>query len=396
MNVLVYSNQIAFGSQTESNFTGFSERTTCNVSRAGNRLRVIFGPAEADGAINCSHASIAVIGTATPPNAQFTPTELKFGGASGFVLGPSGGKVTSDWVDLTWLETDFLLVDIDFAAAGVGNSFVPTWNKGATWTGGPGTGKWGSFKSAGADYNNATVTGYTLSNFVVLVDSIEALGGGSICFDLNRASPQYSFSKGALALKGDGILAASGIYNVAFVTQSYASSGTAKVYWEFRIDTVANGPPQIGIGNASAGVWGTGAWLGVNTNSAAIFPTGACWSGGVNVSTGTSYAVGDIIMVAHDLGGGKLYFGKNGVWMNSANPAAGTGALITGLTTGPYFAGVASNTDTYTGTIALSSSLGGYTLPAGFTWYDPTILHMPVGDVNLQIGMALQKNRIGM
>jgi len=48
----------------------------------------------------------------------------------------------------------------------------------------------------------------------------------------------------------------------------------------------------------------------------------------------------DVIMVAFDADNGKLYFGKNGTWCNSGNPDAGTGAVFTGLTDGPfYFAG---------------------------------------------------------
>ena len=51
-------------------------------------------------------------------------------------------------------------------------------------------------------------------------------------------------------------------------------------------------------------------------------------------STGThpTFAEGDFIMVAMDLDNNKLYFGKNGTWLDSGNPASGasgTGAVAT-------------------------------------------------------------------
>ena len=44
---------------------------------------------------------------------------------------------------------------------------------------------------------------------------------------------------------------------------------------------------------------------------------------------GSSYTVGDIIGIAFDAENRKLYFSKNGVWQNSADPAAGTGEAFT-------------------------------------------------------------------
>lgn len=54
-------------------------------------------------------------------------------------------------------------------------------------------------------------------------------------------------------------------------------------------------------------------------------PTGASLTG---VS---SIANNDVVMVAIDLVGGKLYLGKNNTWFNSGNPVASTGAVATNL-----------------------------------------------------------------
>jgi len=48
-------------------------------------------------------------------------------------------------------------------------------------------------------------------------------------------------------------------------------------------------------------------------------------SGASSTSYGVSYGAGNIIGVAMDLDNNKLYFSKDGVWMNSANPSNGTG-----------------------------------------------------------------------
>ncbi len=52
---------------------------------------------------------------------------------------------------------------------------------------------------------------------------------------------------------------------------------------------------------------------------------GNVWSGSSDTSYGVSYAQNDIIGCAMDLDNNKIYWSKNGTWMNSANPSSGTG-----------------------------------------------------------------------
>jgi hypothetical protein len=56
-------------------------------------------------------------------------------------------------------------------------------------------------------------------------------------------------------------------------------------------------------------------------------------SGGGTSGWGSSYGVTDVIGIALDMDAGKVYFSKNGIWQNSANPTAGTGAASTTLLT---------------------------------------------------------------
>ena len=63
-----------------------------------------------------------------------------------------------------------------------------------------------------------------------------------------------------------------------------------------------------------------------------ILSTGAInYPSGQAISTGVTAVDNDIISVALDAGGGLVYFAKNGTWLNSADPAAGSnGADVTG------------------------------------------------------------------
>ena len=81
----------------------------------------------------------------------------------------------------------------------------------------------------------------------------------------------------------------------------------------------------------------------VNTGIHGIYYTANNWySDGSNSTSPTHAAIssGDRLMFAFDEPNGKLFIGLNGTWLNSGDPAAGTGAIFTGLTQGgylPYF-----------------------------------------------------------
>jgi hypothetical protein len=52
---------------------------------------------------------------------------------------------------------------------------------------------------------------------------------------------------------------------------------------------------------------------------------------------GGNFAAGDTLMVAFDLDNNKLYFGKNGTWLNSGNPVTGANPVYT-IAAGTYHA----------------------------------------------------------
>ena len=48
-------------------------------------------------------------------------------------------------------------------------------------------------------------------------------------------------------------------------------------------------------------------------------------------SSYTTWANGDIMQIALDMDSGKIWWGKNGTWLNSGNPEAGTGEMYSGI-----------------------------------------------------------------
>jgi len=111
------------------------------------------------------------------------------------------------------------------------------------------------------------------------------------------------------------------------------------------------------------------------------------WADGSDTGTDTDFyaGTGDIIMIAFDSDTGKIWFGKNGTWSNSGNPATGSNPTYTysGSATKDFTFAVSTENNSsisanfgngYFGTTAVSSanSDGGgiglfeYAVPSGF------------------------------
>jgi hypothetical protein len=78
---------------------------------------------------------------------------------------------------------------------------------------------------------------------------------------------------------------------------------------------------------------------------------------------GTAASSGDIIMVALDLDNSKIYWGRNGTWFNSGNPATGTNAAYTNVS-GTLFPWVQQYNQT--SSINFGQRPFAYTPPSGF------------------------------
>ena len=183
-------------------------------------------------------------------------------------------------------------------------------------------------------------------------------------------------------------------YNTS--TLGFASLNSGKYYCEVKA-TDASDYTLIGIASrVSTGATETLNSNGLGNGYAYDSQAGIIRTNGGVISgwTGSTYTNGDIIGVAVDTDNLKLYFSKNGVWQNSANPSSGTGsAAITSTSasnTGVFlFAGGNRHNDNtlldfnfgngYFGTTAVTTNSGNgyegaegaskfnYTVPTGYS-----------------------------
>jgi len=87
-------------------------------------------------------------------------------------------------------------------------------------------------------------------------------------------------------------------------------------------------------------------------------------SGGITGFPGSGLSNGDVMMIAYDNDAGKVWFGRNGTWYNSGNPAAGTNASFPTYTIMQPIIGM------WGSTAIVNTNFGqrpfAYTAPSGF------------------------------
>ena len=141
--------------------------------------------------------------------------------------------------------------------------------------------------------------------------------------DLRLDTPQNNFCTYNSLDNGSTVLSQG---NLKFVNSSGNSDTgctmqipfTGKWYWEIRATAVD--AMYYGITRTSY----TGTDGSYGSDGRVILYNGTFWNGSSAVSYGSSYSDGDIVNVAFDCDNSKLYFGKNGTWFNSGNPATGS------------------------------------------------------------------------
>ena len=161
-------------------------------------------------------------------------------------------------------------------------------------------------------------------------------GGNYATLNPLQTGSGLTLSNGNLDLDGTSSWKSS--YSTIFL-----SSG--KWYTEYTIRSITTHSYGILVGLAG---------LGTNTIESEIGSSGDSYAiqngpGDMKVNyNGTSsgqgpqaaYVVGDVLQLAWDADNGKLFFGKNGSWINSANPVTGANAIRNNLT-GTYCFAVA-------------------------------------------------------
>ena len=140
--------------------------------------------------------------------------------------------------------------------------------------------------------------------------------------------------------------------------------GNGKWYAEFKI--INTGNYFVGVGSEEYYFIGAGNGTGFpeiyygysGTNSVGFYNTnGDIYNNGTQVVIGTTYATNDIISVALDMDNGKVYFAKNGTYIDSQNPVTGTNAQNLPDTEARYFIG----TSQYQASLGVECNYGGYT-----------------------------------
>ena len=136
---------------------------------------------------------------------------------------------------------------------------------------------------------------------------------------LDNYFPNYTFANGNTTCTTGG--------NYSFPQSSfYLESG--KWYWEVKPISKAGGGDEymIGVAGRSASATNQPPHNAANGGIVVYGVDGDTYAtGAAGVNYGVAFTAGDIIGVALDLTNSKIYWSKNGTWMNSANPAGNTG-----------------------------------------------------------------------
>lgn len=136
-------------------------------------------------------------------------------------------------------------------------------------------------------------------------------------------------------------------------------------YYEVHIDSQGSSifyTPALGIATGSFSLTATPG----NSGSYALSSTGQKGALGSFTAYGTSFTTGDVIMCALNMGTTSIWWGKNGTWYASGNPAAGTGAAFTNVAAGSYFPLVGYNNGIQVVTARFSTGFS-YSVPSGFS-----------------------------
>ncbi len=118
-----------------------------------------------------------------------------------------------------------------------------------------------------------------------------------------------------------------------FVSTIPVKSG--KYYWEITIDTQGS-PGQSYIGIVDQDQISTGGSRGWGTSQIAAIRNVGSFYGDGSTGTAVTFAAGDILGFALDADNNKLWISKNGTYVNSGNPAGGTGHAFSGLSFSAY------------------------------------------------------------
>jgi hypothetical protein len=179
-------------------------------------------------------------------------------------------------------------------------------------------------------------------------------------------APTIVSSQGTATLANGNLdISGSGSSYTGALSSIAVASG--KWYWEYTINSVgsASGPGIIATTSLSSAVGGT---YGFSAASDAWFrfQTYVATNSSIPVTGLSSLTTSDVAMIALDVDAGKLWFGRNGTWESSGNPATGANATITFTPGGKSFYAFAQGYGSWSGTFNAGQRPFAYTPPSGF------------------------------
>lgn len=187
-------------------------------------------------------------------------------------------------------------------------------------------------------------------------------GNTAVTWNPSDKSTAVLLSSGNLVARGS---AAGSWYSVRATT----SKSSGKFYFECLITTGGGTGLDVMIGLSDAAMNVATQYTGNTTGSYGYYKlNGNKYNNASGVAYGSAYTENDVISVAVDMTAGKLWWAKNGTWIASGDPAAGTNAAFTGLS-GSLFPAVSFFQDSIV-TGRFKSSSFSYTVPSGFSAWE--------------------------
>tara|TARA_R110002110_G_scaffold289335_1_gene503607 strand:- start:350 stop:1744 length:1395 start_codon:yes stop_codon:yes gene_type:complete len=242
-----------------------------------------------------------------------------------------GGNITNNSHNLDAYITQFYFIDgtqkaaSDFGLTNSNGVWVPKKYTGAF--GNNGTFVEGDSTTADASGNG---NNYGQSNVVITTDT----PSNNFCTlnPIDKGSEVNTVTEGNLAATWNG---ANGD-----TIRSTMAVANGKWYWETaNADNLSCGivDTEERIIPVSGNRFPGGSGYGSNDSFGYILSSGTTRTNNSNTSYGEVVDNGEILMCALDLDNGKIFWGVDGTWQNSGDPANGTNPAYTGITTGSVF-----------------------------------------------------------
>lgn len=167
---------------------------------------------------------------------------------------------------------------------------------------------------------------------------------------------------GGVLSNGNRTLSKTGGTTVCARATVGATSGLR--YFEARLDTVSGFAPAVGLQD-SLGSLDTD--IGQEAREYGLRADGSIYrNGSYSPDWTTAFTTGAVIMVAVNFTSKRIWFGRNGTWLNSGDPVAGTNPAATFTTTNALFPVV----QVYGSTVVTARFAAGdlsYPLPSGYS-----------------------------